>query len=141
MTLFHLNTAIIAAALLLAGCTQQQQSAISSSNWQRNLNESVDTFANGAQVNLEHAGNWLSTETELSNLQAAINRAIEDGSVNKSQAASLRNSLDYIDRLQERSISSAKGISTSERAQISTAVERVESRLNGWVATGSKPNM
>ncbi len=126
---------------MLAGCTQQQQSAISSSNWQRNLNESVDTFANGAQVNLEHAGNWLSTETELSNLQAAINRAIEDGSVNKSQAASLRNSLDYIDRLQERSISSAKGISTSERAQISTAVERVESRLNGWVATGSKPNM
>lgn len=141
MRLKRIETAIIAVSILLAGCTQKQQETISSSDWQRNINSSLENISKKAQVKLEHTGNWLSTETDLSNLQASISRAIDKDSVTDAQATSLRKSVDYIRQLQKRSISSGQGINKSEKAQITAAIKRVENRLKGWIAKAPQKSM
>ncbi len=134
MMILSNRTAIAILTLMLAGCTQQQQSEISSSDWQRKLNRSLKDVTKTAETKVDHTGNWLRTETDINKLQASIRNNAKNNYVTANQEASLRNSLDYIRRLQERSIQSANGIDDSERAQIAAAVDRVEKRLNQWLS-------
>lgn len=141
MRIFCKLVATATITLSLIGCTRQQQSAISSSDWQRNLSKAIDDVTKAAGSKLQHTENWLSTETEINKLQSTIRTWSDNGSVTDTQAASLRNSLDYIRRLQQRSINSDEGIDATERAQIAAAVDRVEKRLKGWLAAKSSPTM
>lgn len=138
MIFSRMDAAVIATTVFLSGCTQQQQSAISSSEWERNINQSLEDLGKAAQSKIEHTSNWVSTEAELGNLKASIKSATEKGEVTDSQAANLRNSLRYIEGLQESSIRSGEGISASEKDRITAAVERVEKRLTGWLAGSQK---
>lgn len=125
MNSFHTKALLAITTFALAGCTQEQQSNISSSNWRKKLEKPF--------VSLERTGNWMNTERKISNLQGSVLKSIDNGSVTQEQAASLRNSMSYIRRLQQRSINSANGINASEVAQIEAAVSRVKRRLDGWL--------